>query len=173
MNIPNIISMFRFMLIPFFAFFFLSTMEEGRLIAGVIFALACISDIIDGYIARKYHMITKLGEALDPLADKLMQMTVVLCVWFKNVIGVWIVFAFILKEVLMIVGGTVMMTKFKHVIPSKWYGKAATVLVSLAVFIAIVFKDLPPHFIDIMFGGALGMSLFAFIRYYIIYKREK
>lgn len=171
MNIPNIITIFRLFLIPVFVWFFLRDYVDGRMWAGIIFLVACISDIIDGYIARKYNMVSRIGEALDPLADKLLQMTVVICLFVSHTIGIFLVFLFLIKEALMIIGGTLLMSKISKVIPSKWYGKASTVIFSLVVFIAIVFKHIPKGIVNTMFLSAFAMSFYAFINYYLLFKK--
>lgn len=71
MNLPNKITLLRIILIPFFIFFYLASfIPYGKIIATVILILACITDAVDGYIARKYNMVTDLGKLMDPIADK-------------------------------------------------------------------------------------------------------
>lgn len=75
MNLPNKISVCRICLIPIFMFFYLASfIPYGKLVATVVFALACFTDFLDGYIARKYHLVTNLGKFLDSIADKIMVM---------------------------------------------------------------------------------------------------
>ena len=76
MNIPNLLSIFRLALIPVFAVVIFSPIPNSALWACLIFLLSGATDVLDGYIARKYNMITNVGKVLDPLADKLMQITV-------------------------------------------------------------------------------------------------
>lgn len=174
LNIPNIISIFRLILIPVFVFaFFSNTKLEGRIIAAVIFVIAGISDIADGYIARKYNMITKLGEALDPFADKLLHITVLLCLLYVNSIEVWIVIAFIFIQVFLIIGGIIMMVKVRNIIPAKWYGKATACLFSFSIFVAIILGNKYNIILNVLFALALYMSLFALIRYCILYYKNK
>lgn len=171
MNVPNIITLIRFLLIPVFAYSFFGG-TQGRYIAGAIFVLAGISDVLDGYIARKYNLVSRVGEAIDPLADKLMQITVVLCLFIANVINIWLVIAVIIKEALMIIVGSIMMAKINRVIPSKWYGKAAAALFFIVLFISIIFIRQSNYYVDIMFIAALALSLFAFINYCWLYLKN-
>ena len=72
MNIPNSLTIFRIILIPVFVFFMLIRIPYGDLVAAIIFVIAALTDSLDGYLARKWKQITKLGVILDPLADKLL-----------------------------------------------------------------------------------------------------
>ena len=80
MNLPNKISLFRLALVPIFIVCYLSGYPEGyyHILGGTIFGIAAISDAIDGWIARRYHMITPLGRLLDPMADKLLALSALL-----------------------------------------------------------------------------------------------
>ena len=80
MNLPNRLSLLRLCLVPVFAVVFFSPDPNSHSWAALIYAVAFATDIADGYIARRFDMITKLGRILDPLADKLMTFTVIICV---------------------------------------------------------------------------------------------
>jgi len=71
-NLPNVLTLFRIFLIPVFVLFFIEPTPDGSLIAAVIFAVAAVTDLLDGYIARRTGQVTKLGKLLDPIADKLL-----------------------------------------------------------------------------------------------------
>ena len=79
MNLPNKITVFRFILIPIFAIVFLLQLPWSNVAALVIFVIACISDFFDGYIARKENLITDFGKLMDPLADKMLVCTALVC----------------------------------------------------------------------------------------------
>ena len=104
MKIPNLISIFRLFLIPVFLLVFHSDIENRILYSGLIFLLAGISDILDGYIARKYNLTSKLGAMLDPLADKLMSFAVLISFTTVKLIPLWILIPFLIKELIMIFG---------------------------------------------------------------------
>ena len=86
LNLPNILTIFRFFLIPLFIFAFLSSLKFNNVLAIVIFLLSGVTDVLDGYIARKYNMVTKFGKLLGPLADKLMIISVLWCLVVKKLI---------------------------------------------------------------------------------------
>ena len=105
MNIPNILTAIRFFLIPVFCIVYFSSINNQFMISIIIFLISGITDVLDGYIARKYDMVTKWGTLLDPLADKLMLLTVLFCLSRTHVIPIWIFILILAKEGLMILGG--------------------------------------------------------------------
>ena len=172
-NIPNLITLLRFILIPVFIQLYAMKDEKGRLLAAAVFAVAACSDWLDGFLARKFNQITPLGEALDPLADKLMQTVAVLCLYFQDTIKLWIVALFIIKEILMISISSILFSKEKHCIPSRWYGKISTAFFFFIVFVTIAFKDIPPVVIDAGFSVAVILAVYSFIRYSLVYLDHK
>lgn len=172
MSIPNILTILRIILVPIFLIAFFSNMTNAIMIAGVIFILAGISDFLDGYIARKYDMGTKLGAVLDPLADKLMTFAVLISFTLAKLIPYWIPVALCIKEAIMIVGGAILyLFKGKQVMPSNNFGKVATVFFYLAA-LSVIFR-LPDMITKILFIITLLLNLVAFINYLLIYIKIK
>ena len=168
MNIPNIISVFRLTLIPVFLKIFHSNIENNLLWSGLIFLIAGISDVVDGYIARKYNMTSKLGAVLDPLADKLMIFTVMASFAYGGLIPFWILILLTIKELLLIIGGSSLYLKKENiVIPWNTYGKLATLSFYVAVF-SIVF-DLSTKVSSTLFIVTVAMNIIAFLNYFKIY----
>ncbi|MCD8506432.1 MAG: CDP-alcohol phosphatidyltransferase family protein, partial [Alkalibacterium thalassium] len=130
-----------------------------------------ITDILDGYIARKFNMITKWGKLMDPLADKVMQLTVIFCLTYQGLIPLWVVYVFLTKEVLMVVGSA-LLYRDKIVVSASWYGKAATVLFYLAI-LAIILLDTTEVQSTFLIGVAVGSGVFAFVRYSLNFKKIK
>ena len=128
--IPNLLTLFRLLLIPVFVLaYFLWSPSESKLFPMGIFILATASDVLDGYIARKYELITKLGTVLDPLADKLMLLTALVCLYLDNKIPTLIILLVLAKECFMIVAGTYLyFAKDKIVIPANRLGKLASII---------------------------------------------
>lgn len=165
MNLPNMLTTLRFALIPLFVKVFFSNLEKSLLYSVLIFLLAGVTDVLDGYIARKYNIITKWGQAMDPLADKLMQLTVIICFTLKQFIPLWVIVIYGAKELLMILGGIVLYTrKDKMVVPANSYGKIATVVFYVAI-LAIAFDFI---YGKLLIGIAALFTLYAFIRYAIL-----
>ena len=165
-NIPNILTIIRFILIPFI---FMSVIFHHYLIGLVIFTISAITDILDGYIARKYNYITDIGKLIDPLADKLTQISVLASFVTVDIIPFWILVIVILKELIMVVGASFLYGK-DVVVYSKWYGKLATVLFYLAIVISLITKQLNltgfwPNFDLAIYCIALACTVFSLIMY--------
>ena len=172
MNIPNMLTILRILLIPVYLYFFYSSFQKNILFAGLIFILAGISDVLDGYIARKYDMSTKLGIVLDPIADKLMTFTILISFTTKGIIPSWILIALGVKEIMMILGGAILyLFKGKQVMPSNKYGKIAT-LSFYAATLSIVFK-FPELISTVLFSLTVALNIIAFINYLIIFMKMK
>ena len=128
-NIPNILTILRFILIPIILYFIF---KGNYLLGFIFFTISGVTDILDGAIARKFNLITNFGKLMDPLADKLTQISVLASLVFQKIIPFWILVVVLLKELLMIIGASFLYGK-DVVVYSKWFGKLATVLFYLAI----------------------------------------
>lgn len=165
MNIPNLLSLFRLMLVPVFAVIFFQPWPYAHYIAVGIYVLAFLTDIADGYIARHFNMVTRLGRILDPLADKLMTFTVIVCITVAEIIPLWAVIIFFVKEATMGLGAVSMLGKIDDVIPSNWLGKASTGLFFLVCAALVLFPCIPRFWATVMISVALALALVAFFNY--------
>ncbi len=137
-NVPNLLSVLRLILVPLFVVLFLG----GHTAAAIaVFLFAGATDVADGYLARKYNCISTLGKILDPLADKLLQLSAFVCLYIRAFIPLWMLLAYIAKEVFTVLGALVVFRKTKFVVVSNVFGKSATVLVFGAVFAIALFHD--------------------------------
>lgn len=168
MNVPNLITLFRILLIPLFIVVFFSSLHYSFTLAIIIFFAAGASDVLDGHLARKYNLITKWGIVFDPLADKLMVLTVLTCLYIKNYIPIWILILLFLKEFFMIISGGFLFKK-DTVIPSNIFGKLSTVLFYFSILMLIVDKAKGIYFLYI----ALACTFVALWNYMLIYKKSK
>jgi len=165
-SIPNILSLIRLALVPAFIAVFFADFPKAHVYAGSIFILASLTDALDGFIARKYGMITRLGRVLDPLADKLMTAAAIVCITIAGILPVWIFIVFAIKEVLMGIGALVMFKKIDDVLPSNYLGKTASVVFFVFCLILMLF-DIPQPYATAMLSAALVFAILAFIRYAI------
>lgn len=165
MNIPNLLSVLRLLLVPLFVYVFLT--DGNCTQAGIILAVSGLTDCLDGYIARRWNKITNAGKILDPLADKLTQATVVFCIAYKGMALVWIAFAFIIiKELLMLFGGIKIYKNKDVVVSSHWYGKIATVVFYIGFFILVcLYETLNIYTRYAIVGVSLSISLLALVAY--------
>ena len=157
-NVPNTLTMLRMALIPVY---WVLMMTDRRYAALIVFAAASLTDVADGYIARKYHLITDFGKLMDPLADKLMVLSVMLSLALKG-IAPWAALAIVLaKEATMVVGGSILY-RMNVVVSSIWIGKLAQFVV-VSALIACFFSDwffsvgVPAHLILLWTGVALTL----------------
>ena len=143
-TIPNLLSVIRILLIPVFAYLFYN---DEKIMAVVVLAISGLTDTMDGQIARKFNQISALGKVIDPVADKLTQITiaVMLFIDFKtasnpiiNALG-WVFLVFLIKEAVMIIGGLVMLLLNIRPGAAEFWGKAATLVfyVGMVIIIAI------------------------------------
>ena len=136
-NVPNILTIIRFLLIPFIIFYIFT---GNYILAFVFFTISGITDIADGFIARKFELVSNFGKLMDPLADKLTQITTLGSLAITNIIPVWILIIVLLKEFIMICGASFLYGK-DVVVYSKWYGKLATVLFYIAIVSSLIAKQ--------------------------------
>ncbi len=119
-HVPNILTVIRLLLIPFIVFFILT---GHYILAFIFFTVSGITDIADGFIARKFNLVSNFGKLMDPLADKLTQIATIASLVFSDIIPIWILLIVFLKEFIMICGASFLYGK-DVVVYSKWYRKA-------------------------------------------------
>ena len=135
-NIPNALTIVRFLLVPFIVYYILT----GQYIAGfIVLTISGLTDILDGCIARKFNFITNFGKLVDPLADKTTQIAVLASLTFKNIVPLWILIIVFIKEILMVAGASFLYGN-KLVVSSRWYGKLATVLFYIAIVCSLIIE---------------------------------
>jgi len=163
--------MIRLMLVPTFIYLFFAYYEEKIYIPLLVFAFAGLTDIVDGYLARRNNWVTNLGKFLDPLADKLVQCSVLVCFAIKSPALWWIAGMFIAKELFMICGALITLKKIKVTVKSNWYGKLTTAVfyaIALLVFIFNIFKfEMVVPVSVSLFVSALILAFFSMIMYII------
>ena len=167
--VPNILSIFRICLVPVFIIVYFLDDRDIKYYAILVYAVAGLSDFLDGYIARRFDAQSKLGKLLDPLGDKLMTFSVLICITITNValrpFLISAVLVFFIKEILMGIGGLVLHKK-AHVElpPANRIGKIST-FVFYAVFIALMLFRIPGFVVIILISVAIGLALIALAAY--------
>jgi cardiolipin synthase len=147
LTVPNLISLIRIVLIPFFAYFYLKGETRDIIIALILLALSGISDFADGKIARRFNQVSNLGKILDPVADKLTQITIaiILFIGFRHAENSimrafgWVFLVFLIKEGIMVIGGLLMLIFGIRPGAAEIYGKVATFIFYAAMIIIIAF----------------------------------
>jgi cardiolipin synthase len=178
MGIPNWLSLFRLCLVPVFPLVLFGGHPGARFLSAGIFLIAALTDVVDGYIARKYNQVTKLGRILDPLADKMMVAMALVCIawlWRENPAAWWLwgaVAVFFIKEALMGVGAVIMYRKVSDVNPSAFPGKLAATLFVIACTLLLLFPELPPATAITIIAAATIASVYALFHYLFSYLRR-
>ena len=166
-TIPNILSMFRLILIPLiFIFWF----RNEYVFTFITVAVSAFTDVLDGFIARKFKMITDLGKFLDPLADKLTQLSVLICLTVKYK---WIIAAVVLlavKELTMLAVGTRVLKKTDRMPYARWYGKAATAALDISTALVILFPGIPEAVAMLIFAVCVFLIIYSLVRYMMLYR---
>lgn len=170
-NIPNILTIIRFVFIPFI---FIAVISKHFLISLILFTISALTDILDGYIARKFNYITDIGKLIDPLADKLTQISLLLSLAILNILPCWIFIIVFIKELVIVISASVLYSKDDVVVYSKWYGKLATVLFYFAIVCSLLINEFNLDFsfrIDLyLYYLAILSTIFALIMYTIKFK---
>ena len=144
MNLPNKLTIMRVILIPFFVFFLLSPYfpAYGNYIAVAIFIMASLTDMLDGKIARKYNLVTNFGKFMDPLADKLLVCSAMICLIELDRLAAWIVIVIIAREFI-ISGFRLVASDNGVVIAASYWGKFKTTFQMLMVIVLILDIQMP------------------------------
>jgi len=165
-NIPNALTILRFLMIPLFGYF---VFNKQYLIAVIIYSIAALTDMLDGFFARKYNMITSWGKVADPVADKLMQLTAVIILNTQGKIPTILAVAAMLKDVVIGIGSYLLYRQNNLIAQANWYGKLTTVI--LYFTIVTVLFSLP--FSDIFVIISLLSVLFSLLMYALKFIRIK
>ena len=140
-TIPNIMSLFRIVLLPFLIWAYVGL--HNTTLTVILLAVSALTDILDGKIARKFNMVSDLGKALDPVADKLTQVSMVLCLAFKYKL-MWILLGLcVIRETCMFILGLISMKRTGRVYSARWYGKVSTAVLYGTGLALLVFPKMP------------------------------
>ena len=158
MNLPNKLTVLRVLMIPFFVFFMLNDIPAGfgKWIALTIFIAASLTDLFDGKIARKYNLITNFGKFMDPLADKLLVCSALVCLTEKGALASWMVIVIISREFI-ISGFRLVASDNGVVIAASYWGKFKTVF--QMIMIGMLIGDLPFAFYRILTQTVVWIAL--------------
>ncbi|MCD8021779.1 MAG: CDP-diacylglycerol--glycerol-3-phosphate 3-phosphatidyltransferase [Lachnospiraceae bacterium] len=136
MNLPNKLTMLRVCLVPVFVVLMLAGVPNGNIWAGIVFIVASATDMLDGYIARKYHLITDFGKFMDPIADKLLVCSAMICLVAQEKLAAWVVIIIIGREFI-ISGFRLVASEKGTVIAASYWGKFKTVFQMIMIVMLI------------------------------------
>lgn len=163
LTIPNALSVFRIFLIPIFAWLY--SIEQNYVWAGSVLVISGITDILDGFIARKFDLISKIGTMLDPVADKLTQAVVLFCLINRFPFMMVPFILLIIKEIFTGATNLLIIRKTKQVIGADWHGKMSTILLYAMMIIHVVWYDIPAGFSNFFIIINIAMMIISFLLY--------
>lgn len=172
-DIPNLITAFRFLLVPPVVFLLLSSRFGEAL---VIFAIAGFSDALDGFLAKHYDWASRLGAMLDPLADKMLLVSAFIALGWLKLIPVWLVVIVILRDIILVVGAVIYNAKIEklHETPSmaSKVNTATQILFVLVVILMQVVQGVPVFWFQALLYSVLAMTLWSGVDYAWVWGRK-
>jgi len=143
LTIPNLLSLLRILMIPLILWMYLE--KQDYHMAALMIVISGITDVVDGAIARKFHMVSDFGKIIDPAADKLTQIAVILCLTERYRWMILLAILFAAKELMLVFFGLASIRLNDAVNSSQWYGKATTVFMYFTLMLLVLFPDISLH----------------------------
>ncbi len=165
LTIPNLLSFFRIALIPVFVWSY--CVKQDNTLTAIFLILSGATDVIDGFIARTFHMVSDLGKVLDPVADKLTQATMLICLITRFPLMVIPLIVMVVKELYMAISGCLVIRKTRVVPCAGWHGKTATVLLYAMMILHVFWPEIPSAVSNLTIGISTAMIVVSFIFYAI------
>ena len=169
-TIPNLLSLFRLLLIPVYIFIYLNASNDSDyFLAAGILAVSCLTDLIDGKIARHFNMISTVGKILDPLADKATQFTLILCLAMKYRFLWYLVLLFVIKESFQLIAGGINLRKGKMLKGALLSGKVCTAILFVSLILLVMIPTLDETTVMIIAATDMLFMLISFGNYLFTY----
>lgn len=166
LTIPNAMSLFRLLLIPFIVWSFWS--GEIYIAVGLV-ALSAVTDMLDGVVARRFNMVSDVGKILDPIADKLTQAALLVCLIADHKMILFLLALLVIKETLMAFFGGMTLKKCDSVQSAKWHGKLCTVVFESTMIVLMLFPSIPENVVNMLILICGIVMLFSLVMYLIYY----
>lgn len=170
LTLPNLLTLLRLIAVPFMAVQ-IARYPERRTAAVIFFVAIWLTDMLDGWIARRFGQISEVGKVFDPLVDKIFQLTTAVMLCLIGRIPLWVPAFLAGRELLMVAGGMWIYRRQRIVVHSQWYGRLTTVLLVVAFALALMLPDEHVGLIPWFFLAPLLLSLFSFVQYSLHYLR--
>ncbi len=165
-NIPNTLSLVRLALLPFFTVLFFCDEIYWAL---AMLLLSGLTDLFDGVIARKCNQITEIGKLLDPFADKITQVTVLVCLTVRIPALIPLLLICFVKELLQAIGGFLLLSRFEMIRGSKWFGKVSTFTFYAVMLLVALWDTMPDWLFTVLVSLVVVTMLFSFFGYMRIF----
>ena len=176
-TIPNVLSLFRLILIPVYVVIYLRATEPvDYAIAAGILAVSCLTDLVDGKIARHFNMISTVGKVLDPLADKLTQFTLIICLAIRYPVQnpmLWVLAGLMfIKECFQLIAGIIQLRKGKMLTGALLSGKICTTILFVSLILMVLLPGMDPTLIHAIIIVDGIFMLISFVHYAMTYYRK-
>lgn len=170
LTIPNLLSLFRLAVIPVYMTFFLNAENTRQYCAaGTLLTVSCITDAVDGKIARRFHMVSTAGKILDPLADKLTQFSLMLCLSFRYRILFYVLILFAIKEIFQLTLGIINLQHNKILPGALPEGKICTAVLFSSLIFLVFFPDISRAAVNTIAAVNTFFLTVSFAGYYLAY----
>lgn len=163
LTIPNLLSLIRVLMIPVIVWLYCDQ-GDYRGAAGLV-VLSGLTDVADGIIARKFHLVSDLGKILDPIADKLTQAALIFCLISKYEWMLWLFVFFAVKEITIGISGLIVIKKKDVVNSAQWFGKLATVVLYTVMILLFLFPDISTTWANGMILLCAAVLLLSMVKY--------
>ncbi len=170
LNLPNILTVIRILLVPVLVVVLLGESENGDLWAAIVFGVASATDAMDGYLARSRNAITSFGKLMDPIADKLLIIAALVALVSLDRLAAWVAMVIIARE-LSVTVTRMQATQHGLIIASNWWGKAKTIVQVAAIFFLIAAGDPSPGWVDGLVYGAVAITIVSGVDYFFGLRR--
>lgn len=172
-TIPNLLSLLRLALIPvYLTIYGNASKTEDYILAGIILILSCVTDALDGFIARKYHMISSVGKILDPIADKATQISLALCLSSRYPVLISVAVLLLIKETLQLIGTFVLLRKGDPIPSAMMAGKVSTFVLFTSLIFLFLFPYSSAHTVNTIAVLDFVFLLYALTVYYTTFWRK-
>ena len=169
LTIPNLLSAVRLMLIPLIVWLYCK--KQAYFAAVAVIVLSGITDIADGIIARKFNMVSDLGKILDPIADKLTQAAMIICLISRYEWMLWLFLLFAIKEFVMGISGLIVIKKKDVVNSAQWFGKLTTVVLYTVMILLFSFPSINAAWANAMILVCAAVMMLSMVKYLLFYRK--
>lgn len=172
-TIPNLLSLFRLLLIPVYVLIYLNAQTEKEyFLAAAILSVSCLTDMIDGKIARRFNMITTVGKVLDPIADKATQLTLIICLAIRHPVLHYLIILFVVKELFQLLAGVIRLRKGLILKGALMSGKISTTVLFVSLILMVLIPNLSETAVNIIVGIDALFLIIAFVDYILVYIKK-
>lgn len=162
LTVPNLLSLVRLMMIPLFVWLYLNGHDGWT---ATVLILSGVTDVVDGYIARHFGQVSDFGKALDPVADKLTQAAMLLCLMSRHPMMLVPFVLLAVKEIFAGISGLIVIRRTGTVPGAEWHGKLTTLLLYGMMILHVIWQDIPLWMSNVLNGGCVVMMLISLFLY--------